>query len=132
MLGGEMYFRTLVEYLSYFRGRFAVPVTAFGPPGTAWASDRALLCRALGVPEKTARGDRARFAADEIGPVDGVIFFANAHTIGVRAHDALYRFLRGFGKPVVAAHQLFAGDADPARAQRSWEAWLGRTLARGG
>ncbi len=34
-LGGELYFRTLIEYLSYFAGRFAVPVIAFGPPGTA-------------------------------------------------------------------------------------------------
>jgi len=47
-LGGELYFRTLVEYLAHFAGRFAVPVTAFGPPGTQWARDRELLCRALG------------------------------------------------------------------------------------
>ena len=40
-------------------------------------------------------------------PADGVVYFANAHTIGVRTPDALYRFLRGFGKPVVAAHHLF-------------------------
>ena len=32
-LGGELYFRTLVEYLTYFAGRFAAPVTAFGPSG---------------------------------------------------------------------------------------------------
>ena len=60
-LGGEMYFRTLVEYLTYFAGRFAVPVTAFGPPGTTWSRDRALLCRALGLPEAAKPGDRARF-----------------------------------------------------------------------
>ena len=72
-LGGEMYFRTLVEYLTHFAGRFAVPVTAFGPPGTAWARDRALLCRALGLPEDPKPGDRARFTADDAtGPIDGV------------------------------------------------------------
>jgi hypothetical protein len=27
------------------------------------------------------------------------------------------------------SHQLFAGDADPAQAQRDWEAWLRRVLA---
>jgi uncharacterized protein YndB with AHSA1/START domain len=48
-LGGELYFRTLVEYLAHFAGRFAVPVTAFGPPGTEWVRDRELLCRALGL-----------------------------------------------------------------------------------
>jgi hypothetical protein len=74
-------------------------------------------------------GDRARLATDEIGHLDGVIYFANAHTIGIRTPDALYRFLRGFGKPAMAAHELFAPDADPARAQRAWEAWLSQTLA---
>jgi len=58
-----------------------------------------------------------------------VLYFANAHTIGVRTQDALYRFLRGFAKPAIAAHHLFAEDADPAQAERAWEAWLNRTLA---
>lgn len=128
-LGGEMYFRTLVEYLSYFAGRFAAPVTAFGPPGTTWARDRALLCRALGLPEDPKPGDRATLIPNGTGPIEGVLYFANAHTIGVRTQDALYRFLRGFAKPAIAAHHLFAEDADPAQAERAWEAWLNRTLA---
>jgi len=135
-LGGEMYFRTLIEYLTSrppplapFTGRFAAPVTAFGPPGTTWTRDRALLCRGLGLPETARPGDRVRFTADGIGSVDGIVYFANAHTIGVRTQDALYRFLRGFGKPAIAAHHLFADDADPARAQLAWESWLRRTLA---
>ena len=128
-LGGEMYFRTLVEYLSYFAGRFAAPVTAFGPPGTSWARDRALLSRALGLPEDPKPGDRATLRRNGTGPIEGVLYFANAHTIGVRTQDALYRFLRGFAKPAIAAHHLFAEDADPAQAERAWEAWLNRTLA---
>jgi hypothetical protein len=47
-LGGEMYFRTLVEYLSYFAGRFATPVTAFGPPDTDWARELTSLGRGHG------------------------------------------------------------------------------------
>ena len=128
-LGGEMYFRTLVEYLSYFAGRFAAPVTAFGPPGTSWARDRALLCRALGLPEDPEPGDRAALTRNGTGPIEGVLYFANAHAIGVRTQDALYRFLRGFAKPAIAAHHLFAEDADPAQAERAWGAWLNRTLA---
>jgi uncharacterized protein YndB with AHSA1/START domain len=128
-LGGEMYFRTLVEYLSHFAGRFAVPVTAFGPPGTAWPRDRALLCRALGLPEDPKPGDRATLIWNGTGPITGVLYFANAHSIGVRTHDALYRFLRGFAKPAIAAHHLFAEDADPAQAERAWGIWLNRTLA---
>ena len=38
-----------------------------------------------------------------------------AHAIGVRTPDALYRFMRGFAKPVIAAHHLFASGAKPAR-----------------
>jgi len=126
--GGEMYFRTLVEYLSYFAGRFAVPVTAFGPPGTSWDRDRASLCRALGLDEPVRRGDRVKVTTDEIGPIDGAVYFANADTIGVRTKDALCRFIRGFHKPVFATHHLFA-DVDAAAVRQAWEAWLSRALA---
>jgi uncharacterized protein YndB with AHSA1/START domain len=126
-LGGELYFRTLVEYLTYFAGRFATPVTAFGPSGPSWSRDRSLLCRELGLAEAAQPGDRVRFTG-EIGPADGVVYFANAHAIGVRTADALYRFMRGFGKPVIAAHHLFAADAEPDQARQAWEAWLSRTL----
>ena len=127
-LGGELYFGTLVAYLTYFAGRFAEPVTAFGPPGTSWDRDRALLCRALGLPEGAMPGDLARVTADGIGSVDGVVYCANAHVIGIRTQDALYRFLRGFAKPALAAHQLFAANAEPAEAQLAWESLLSRTL----
>jgi uncharacterized protein YndB with AHSA1/START domain len=127
-LGGELYFGTLVAYLTYFTGRFATPVTAFGPPGTSWSRDRSRLCRGLGLAEPPALGDTARFTG-AAGPADGVVYFANAHAIGVRTPDALYRFMRGFAKPVIAAHHLFAGDADPDQARQAWEAWLSRTLA---
>ncbi len=128
-LGGELYFRTLVEYVSHFAGRFAAPVTAFGPSGATWASDRVRLYRGLGLTELADRGDPVRFSADEIEAVDGVVYFANAHAIGVRTPDAIYRFMRGFGKPLVAAHHLFAEDADPARSEQAWASWLRRTLA---
>jgi uncharacterized protein YndB with AHSA1/START domain len=127
-LGGELYFRTLVEYLTNFAGRFAVPVTAFGPPGTSWARDRVLLCRGLGLTEQPQPGDQARLKG-EAGPADGTVYVANAHAIGVRAPDALYRFMRGFAKPVIAAHHLFSEGAEPDQARQAWEAWLGRTLA---
>jgi uncharacterized protein YndB with AHSA1/START domain len=148
-LGGELYFRTLVEYLTYFAGRFATPVTAFGPsgppgpsgpfgpfgppgppgpPGLSWTRDRSLLCHELGLAEAPQPGDPVRFTG-EIGPADGVVYFANAHAIAVRTPDGLYRFMRGFGKPVIAAHHLFAAKADADQARQAWEAWLSRTLA---
>jgi uncharacterized protein YndB with AHSA1/START domain len=123
-LGGELYFRTLVEYLTHFAGRFAAPVTAFGPPGTNWSRDRSLLCRALGLADEAKPGDPA-----QVGPAGGVVYVATAHAIAVRTADALYRFMRGFGKPVIAAHHLFSADAEPDQARQAWEAWLSRTLA---
>jgi uncharacterized protein YndB with AHSA1/START domain len=128
-LGGELYFRTLVEYLTHFAGRFATPVTAFSPAGLDWPQALTLLCQGLGLTEPVRRGDRARIVSDGIGSAEGVVYFANGYTIGVRTQDALYRFLRGWGKPVIAAHNLFAEDADPVQAQEAWESWLGRTLA---
>jgi hypothetical protein len=130
--GGDGYFRTLVEYLTHFSGRYAVPVTAFGPdarPGTGWERDRALLCAALGLPRGGAPGDRARFTAAETGrPVEAIVYHATGNVIGVRAPGAFYRFLRGFGHPMVAAHQLFSEDTDPGEAARAWESWLARVL----
>jgi hypothetical protein len=79
-------------------------------------------------------GHTARLGG-EVGPADGVVYFANAHAIGVRTGDALYRFLRGFAKPVIAARHLFgegAGHAirtEPDPDRQAWEAWLRRTLA---
>ena len=127
-LGGELYFATLAEYLTHFAGRFATPVTAFGPPGTSWSRDRASLCRELGLTESPRPGDPAHLAG-EVGPADGTVYFANAHAIGVRTPDALYRFMRGFAKPAIAAHHLFGADTAPEHAQQAWEAWLARTLA---
>ena len=94
-----------------------MPVTAFGPPGTSWSRDRALLCRALGLAEQPEPGDPVRFT-DEIASADGVVYFVNAHAIGVRTPDALYRFMRGFAKPVVAAHHLFARAPNPTKPAR--------------
>ena len=126
--GGDGYFRTLVEYLTYFRGRYAVPVTAFGPPGTDWKRDRSLLCAALGLPDTCAPGDTVRFTPAETGPVEGVLFQASPSILAVRTPDAFYRFLHGFGHPMVAAHQLFSGNLDPDPAARAWVSWLARTL----
>ncbi len=68
------------------------------------------------------------WAAIATGP-GGVVYYANAHVIGVRTPDALCRFMRGFAKPVVVTHHLFGPDAEPERARQAWEAWLSRTLA---
>ncbi|HEY2267764.1 MAG TPA: SRPBCC domain-containing protein [Streptosporangiaceae bacterium] len=128
-LGGALYFRTLAEYLTYFAGRRALPVTASGPAGTTWVSDQAAIFRSLGLPGSAGHGDRVSFTAGSTGREDGVVYFANAATIGIRTPDALYRFIRGFGRPLVADGKLFAPEADPAGAQLAWESWLSQVLS---
>jgi uncharacterized protein YndB with AHSA1/START domain len=128
-LGGALYFGTLAEYLTYFTGRLALPVTASGPAGTTWASDRAAIVRSLGLPGSAGHGDRVSFTAGGIGQENGVVYFTNAATIGIRTPDALYRFIRGFGRPLVADGKLFAPKADPAGAQLAWESWLSQVLS---
>ena len=116
-LGGQLFFRTLVEYLTHFAGRTATPVTVFGPMITDWPSTRARLMAAIGL-----SGPGAVRA-----PVVGELYFANADTIGIRTNDALYRFMRGFRGPVIASHHIF-GPVDVAHEEQTWADWLEHTL----
>jgi uncharacterized protein YndB with AHSA1/START domain len=127
-LGFALFFHTLVEYLTYFRGRTATPVTAFGPLIADWPRAWATLNSALGLGGTVAEGDRVRFTPEGLAPIEGVVYFINEHNLGVRADDALYRFLRGFTGPMIAGHHLFAGGVDPKRAEDAWQAWLNRVL----
>lgn len=127
--GGEMFIRTLVEYLTYFPGRFATPITAFGPPVTDWEQAWASLNSALGLPGTPGEGDRTRFMLDGFGPVEGVVYFVNPDTLGLRTNNALYRFLRGIHGAFVAAHHIFADDVDQEQTEQAWRSWLTRLSA---
>ncbi|MET0415899.1 MAG: SRPBCC domain-containing protein [Actinoplanes sp.] len=110
--GTELFFHTLVQNLRYFPGRTATPVTAFGPVVTDWPAAWDTLHKALGLDPSPRPGDRT---AD-----GGEVFFTNPHTLGIRTPDALHRYIRGFHGPMCVAHEIFAGDADPAR----WTSFL--------
>jgi uncharacterized protein YndB with AHSA1/START domain len=121
--GGQLFFRTLVEYLTHFAGRTATPVTVFGPMITDWQRTRARLVAAIGLSGPGA----VRFAPEGLPPVVGELYFANTDTIGIRTADALYRFMRGFHGPVVAAHHIFEA-IDIEQTEQAWAAWLTHTL----
>lgn len=126
--GHQLFFATLVEYLTHFAGRFAVPVTAFGPPVEDWDAAWERLHAALSLTDPVSIGDPVRFQAPSGLPVDGSVYAVNDDAIGVRSSDALYRFMRGFSGPLIAAHHHF----EPARgtgAEADWRAWLNRTLS---
>jgi hypothetical protein len=123
-LGGELFFHTLVEYLTHFAGRTATPITAFGPPVHDWDRAWSVLHDALGLTGPVHAGDRAHMEARGLPPVDGVVYFRNADTLGVRTDDALYRFLRGLAGPMVVGHHLFSDAVDQREATRAWQTWL--------
>jgi len=115
--GGAMFRRTLVEYLRHFAGRTARPVTAFGPAVADWPALWAALHRRLGLDRAPRPGD-----AVDVDGLAGVVYYANAQTIGIRTPDALYRFFRGFAGALVAMHAVFADDD---RDETTWSAWMG-------
>jgi hypothetical protein len=121
--GGELFFTTLVTYLSHFAGLIATPVTAFGPPITHWGRAWSLLRRELGLPDEPGVGTPVRY--DQGGlRIEGVVYHVNSQTLGVRTDDALYRFVQGLGGSMVASHHLFADDLDASGAERTWLNWL--------
>jgi uncharacterized protein YndB with AHSA1/START domain len=128
--GWAMFSATLTAYLNHFAGRTATPVTAFGPPVTDWPRTWAALARTLGLAD-LGYGTTVAAGACTSGAVDGVVYFVNPHTVGVRTGDALYRFLRGYGGSMVAAHHLFSPThTDIDTEERSWQTWLTRLDAR--
>ena len=127
--GGLLFFRTLVEYLNHFAGRIATPVALSGPPVGDWAEAWRRLGRELGLADRPTPGDKVRLAAPGAAPVDGVVYFTNDHTVGIRTDDALYRFVRGFRGPMLAMHELFAPVADVTAAEAAWRGWLDQVFA---
>jgi hypothetical protein len=106
-LGGALFIRTLQEYLTFFPGRTARPVTVFGPMISDW--DDAWKKLDAAVAEKLP---------------DAVEFHRNAHTLALRTDKAIYRFMRGFFGPVIAAHHVFEGD----ESEQDWQTFLDTTL----
>jgi uncharacterized protein YndB with AHSA1/START domain len=129
-LGGAIFFATLGEYLSHFAGRTALPLTAFGPPISDWPAAWRTLASSLGLAGPPRVGDRVSF---EVGkPIDGEVYFVNAHTLGLRSDDGIYRFLRGFRGPMVACHSIFTPgftETDRDAAEQKWQSWLTTTLS---
>ncbi|SER24270.1 hypothetical protein SAMN05216188_109114 [Lentzea xinjiangensis] len=106
-LGGALFRRTLAEYLRHFTGRTARPLTVFGPVVSDWDTAWRQLDAAL--------ADRLPGAVE---------YHRNSHTLGLRTERGMYRFLRGFAGPMIAAHHVFEG----AESEQDWQAFLDTTL----
>jgi uncharacterized protein YndB with AHSA1/START domain len=127
--GDPMYFQKLVEYLTYFSGRFAVPVDAQGPEVSDREHVMSAFRRALGLPADVKEGDEVRLTPEGFAPIDGVVDCVSQSFLGVRSSDALYRFIYGFTGVVMVGHHLFAPGADQEQAEGAWRSWLERVFA---
>jgi len=125
--GDPMYVYKLAQYLKYFGGRRAMPVSAMGP---RVGRDRAwdVFHRALGLPGEVTEGDQVHLTPEGLGPIEGVVDYLTPETLGVRASDGLYRFIHGLHGTVVLGHHIFA-DVDQQQTERAWQSWLDDSFA---
>jgi uncharacterized protein YndB with AHSA1/START domain len=126
--GGAMYFQSLVQYLTYFRGRTALIVDAFGPPMTDWEHAWRVLTNGLGLHGAVNAGDHVRLTPAGLAPIEGVVYAAAQHVLTVRTSDALYRFIKA-GPVGLASHRIFSADVDRQPTQQAWQGWLNRLFA---
>jgi uncharacterized protein YndB with AHSA1/START domain len=121
--GDPLYLRSLGQYLTYFPGRIATPITAFGPQQADQDQVWEGLKRGLGLTGSVAEGDRARFTIEGSAPVQGVVdTVLYPSFLGVRTSDGLYRFVGGNGE-VAVGHHVFA-DVDAQETEQAWQTWL--------
>jgi uncharacterized protein YndB with AHSA1/START domain len=127
--GGELFHATLASYLTHFRDRTAVPITAFGPAVDDWQRTRAALHHALGPPGTLRVGTPVRVTPEGLPAVRGTVYAVNADTVGVRAPEGMYRFMRGFQGPLIASHHLFTPPCDASSLEACWRTWLEHVVA---
>ena len=128
--GWDMYFATLVEYLTHFAGRPAAYVEAEGPAASASPEAWPALLGALGPGPSITVGDEVHLSLDGSFAIDGVVDYVTASFVGVRTADALIRFHGRWliHAAVAVSHHAF-GPFDPADAAKTWTAWLAGVFA---
>ncbi len=124
--GDPMYFHKLAQYLTYFYGRKATVVDAFGPNipdrERAWSTIRP----ALGFTGPVKLDDGVRLTPEGLEVIDGVIDWLSPSFIGVRTDDALYRFIHGFEGTVMVGHHIFRPGLDQKEQEEAWSSWMNR------
>ncbi len=124
--GDPMYFDKLRVYLTYFRGRTATPVSAFGPVvpdrDEAWRTYR----RGLGLEGPVAMHDVVHLTPAGLPELRGVVDWVSRDFLGVRTDDGIFRFMHisVFGGPTGVGHHVFVDGLDQAETERAWGEWL--------
>jgi hypothetical protein len=130
--GDPMYLAKLAEYITYFSGRFAVSVDAWGPSISDRDRMQAMFRQALGLSDDVKVDERVRLTPDGFEPIDGVVDHVSPSFLGVRSDDALYRFIASFQGASMIGHHLFAEGVDQQQAETAWSSWLARVFGGDG
>ena len=72
-----------------------------------------------------------RLTPEGLDPIEGEVDYRSPDILGIRADDALYRFICGFDGSVGVGHHLYADDVDAKEAEGAWQAWLTRLSQEG-
>jgi uncharacterized protein YndB with AHSA1/START domain len=124
-LGGDMFFATLIAYITFFPGRTATPVLAAGPAVGDFDHALTILGGALGLTQPAQTGAAVSFDAPSATRFEAVVDFSSRHAIGLRSDSGLYRFVRGFHNgSVIAMHHLFDEPHGRTAAEHAWQSWL--------
>lgn len=124
------YLHTLGQYLEHFDGR-AVVFTDIQAPAASLSPDGfERLRRVLGV-ESSQQGSPIDVELDGVGRLSGEVDFSNAHFLGIRTKDALYRFFgrNAWGAPVGMTVHDFSGSGDPDVTAKAWGGFLEQVYA---
>ncbi|WP_380283960.1 SRPBCC domain-containing protein [Kitasatospora purpeofusca] len=125
--GWPFHLHTLREYLAHFPGRTGTPVFAVGPvPGRPAEELRAVLARALALPQPPAVGARLHAEPAGLPPLEGEVVWADGERFALRTADGLYTFHHSTGL-VLMFHHLFG--PHPEAAEPAWQQWLTGVLA---
>jgi uncharacterized protein YndB with AHSA1/START domain len=121
--GDAAYFQKLGQYLTYFFGRKATPVDAYGPEFPDREQAWKLIREGLGLPGPVTVDDKVRLTPKGIAPIEGVVEWVSPSFLGVRSDDALYRVIHAFYGPMMVGHHIFA-DVDEKEAVEAWKSWM--------
>jgi uncharacterized protein YndB with AHSA1/START domain len=118
----------LRQYLTYFRGRTATPITAWGPQVSGGIRGWRVFEAPLGLSgAEVAIDGPIKLTPEGLDPIEGVVDQLTETVLGVRSADALYRFAHTFRDAVFVGHHIYAGVGE--QAQSVWQAWLLRAFS---
>jgi uncharacterized protein YndB with AHSA1/START domain len=127
--GDPAYFFKLGQYLTYFFGRKATPVEAFGPKVEDSEQAFKLMRSGLGLGGPVAVGEKVRLTPQGFEPMEGEVDWVSKDFLGVRTDHAMLRFIHAFYGPLMIGHHVFTEGVDRKEAEEAWTSWLNGLVA---